>query len=61
MPNYKIMWTIELSADTPYQAAEEALHSIAFGTAKVFTVIEEGDLDGVDIDLCHTQDFNDNT
>jgi len=51
MPEYKVTWSMELSADSPQEAAEIALDSISFGTAKVFTVIEEGHLEGVDIDL----------
>lgn len=54
MPEYKITWSMELSADSPQEAAEMALDCISFGTAKVFTVIEEGHLEGVDIDLDDT-------
>lgn len=48
MKTYKITWSIEISADSPEEAAKEALDSIINGCAKVFEVSEEP----ITIDLC---------
>ena len=52
MKNYKVTWEIELSANNPLEAAEEAAHSIQFGTAKCFETIDvkTGEKHLVDLD-----------
>lgn len=37
---YHVKWTIELEANSPKDAAEQALHSITDGIARVFAVSE---------------------
>lgn len=41
--NYKIVWEIDLDADDPIDAAQQAMNSVAFGTAKVFVLQDENE------------------
>ena len=51
--NYKVVWEIELDADTPLEAAQEAMSSMYSGTAKVFTVEEGHKI--FEVDLCNNE------
>jgi hypothetical protein len=51
MSNYKIVWEIELNASNPVEAAEEAMDSLANGTARCFTVQNTETLKLCTIDL----------
>lgn len=56
MPFYHITWEINLDADTPLEAAKTCLEMQRDpnGTATWFTVRQNGDTAGVDIDAADT-------
>jgi acetyl-CoA acetyltransferase len=48
---YQVEWQIEVSANTPLQAAQEALSCITTGDSKVFSVTDTNTMERVLIDL----------
>lgn len=51
MAEYQVVWEIELSAETPRQAASEALDCILNSDARVFYVTDKAPVERVIVDL----------
>lgn len=51
MTEYTVTWKIELDAEDPIDAAQEALDGIVNGNAQVFEVLAAGETEPTIIDL----------